>query len=320
MKNKITLFVFMLALPLFAAQDAEQKIQSLCDSLVLQFPNSIAAPRLAVLPFADNTGRSQGQGVAECLVARLQKGKRFLLVDRMEFRKAMSEIDLSYMDFTDSASALKTGRILSAPYLLTGNIADVFGTCRITAKIIRTETSEIMASASINTAPAALTELTKELLGEKGKITSSLFRSMVVPGWGQFYTDHSVRGGISLAAFAGAAGYLGYSIYSASQKKKEWKNFADWMGTDDWTANVNERYKTNPLAGANDSAKADSLYGIYSNKFDKAVVAGIVTGGVWVLNLLDAAIAGNQEKNKIKLYFSATPERVYGMSVVMCFK
>jgi TolB-like protein len=320
MKQTPFLLALFFLLPLFASQDAEQKIQYLCDSLVGQFPDSIASPRLAVIPFTDNTGKSQGQGVAELVVICLQKSKRFSLVDRMEFQKALAEIELSQSDMVDSASALKVGKLVSAPYLLTGTIANIFGACKINAKIIRTETMRLFSTGSVTVAPAALDGLTKELLGEQGKISSALFRSLVAPGWGQFYTEHPVRGGISLAAGVGALGYTLTKGYQTGKANNKYSDFCNWMGSPEWTEDLNRRYKEgDSLAATKDSIKADSLYNMYSKKFDQTVIAGAITGGIWALNLIDAALAGAQAKKKFKLYFSGDMRKNVSFGVAYCF-
>ncbi len=170
-------FSLLCAFLSFAGSDAETKIRVLCDSLAAQFPDSIVSPRLAVLPFTDNTGKGQGRSVAEMVVSCLQKNRRFLLVDRMEFQKALAEIELSQTDVIDSASALRGGEMVSAPYLLTGIVSAIFGSCRINARIIQTETLRIFSSAWAAVSQSELDGLTKELLGERGKITAALFVS-----------------------------------------------------------------------------------------------------------------------------------------------
>ena len=309
MKKKIALFVFLLSLPLLASQNVEQKIQFLCDSLVRQFPDSIAMPRLAVVPFTDNTGKSQGQGVAEYMVACLQKGKRFALVDRMEFQKAIAEIELGNSDMVDSASALKVGKILSAPFLLTGTISNIFGACKITTKIIRAETTELMAVTSVSVAPSELDGLTKELLGERTQVSATLFRSMVAPGWGQFYTRHYVRGAISLAAFLGAVTWCVFSIVNEDDLYKDYKSYEDIRGTDTWYAILEAdsaiSHKTWRQELHEDSVKSQENWNKYNDAYDRALLITGVTAGVYVINLLDAIIAGAQEKKRFRPYFSA---------------
>jgi TolB-like protein len=308
------MFILVLAIsfPLLASQNVEQKIQALCDSLVRQFPDSIATPRLAVLPFTDITGKSQGQGVAEYVVSCLQKSKRFLLVDRMEFQKAITEIELGNSDVVDSASALKVGKILSAPYLLTGTISNVFGACKISAKIIRAETTELMAAASVAVAPSELDRLTKELLGERTQVSATLFRSMVVPGWGQFYSGHYVRGSISLVAFVGAGIATAVSFVKANNVYQDYRSYEDYRNTAPFYDGLREdsaiTHKTWAQELLADTLKSQQNWNRYSKAYDQAIMVTAITAGVYALNLIDAIIAGIQEKKKFRPYFSASAD------------
>lgn len=54
-------------------------------------------------------------------------------------------------------------------------------------------------------------------------------------------------------------------------------------------------------------------------KYDQIVVSIVVTGSVYVLNLLDAAIAGAQSKRKFNLYFSGDLLRRAGVGVAYRF-
>ena len=43
----------------------------------------------------------------------------------------------------------------------------------------------------------------------------------------------------------------------------------------------------------------------YEEKFDNMTLIGMIAGGVWTLNLLDAMLAGVQSKKQFELYFSS---------------
>lgn len=136
--------------------------------------------------------------------------KAFSLVDRTEFQKVLEEIEFSQTDIVDETKVIEMGKILSAPYILTGSVLKSFGMYRIVAKIIRTETTGIVSSASMTVNSSQFDNFAKDLLSEKNRITSSLFRSTILPGWGQLYSDQNIRGVISMTA---GLGMLGGSIY-----------------------------------------------------------------------------------------------------------
>lgn len=317
------LLLLLIVFSAFAASDVEMKIGSMCDTLAAHFPDSLAPARLAIIPFTDNTGKSQGQAVAEQVIAGLQKSKKFKLVDRSEFQKAVAEIELSQSDMVDSASALKVGKIVAAPYILTGSISVLFGSTRIVAKIIRTETTDLMSSASVGVAPVELAGFTKDLLGEKGKVSSSLFRSMVAPGWGQFYTGHPVRGSICLAAFLGAAGYLVYSVYNSETKFNDYMAYQHLFNNDSlkakWKRDSIISPKTWTQAYHEDSLRSLQNWKNYSKAYDRMIIMTIATSSIYALNLLDAVIAGAQSKRKFQLYFSGDLRKTAAVNVVYLF-
>lgn len=293
-----------------AGNDARDALAELADSLLVQLNVDTAGfSRVAVLPFSDKTqekNSSRGTALGEYFVSRLRGDGRFTLVDRASFKEMIAEIELSRSDLVDESTAIKAGAMLAADAILTGTISEVFGKTRIFAKIIRTETSEVLANASVVAAPAALDGLTKELLGERAQISSTVFRSVLVPGWGQFYSRQYVRGAVSLAASAGG---LGYTVYAIVKTQNARARYDDWAAR--WTQDPPEGVTGPEWWGNNEDGlfyqKKDRLYREYSDQFDRAVVAGIVTGGVWTLNVIDALIAGVQAKRRFEPYFVLDP-------------
>ena len=323
MKNLSTIVVLLAtAFAATARDDARDALAEMADSLLIQLnADTAAVSRLAVLPFADKTQKtnsSRGTALCEYFVSRLRGDGRFTIVDRASFKEMIAEIELSQTDLVDESTAIQAGEILAADAILTGTISEVFGKTRISAKIIRTGTSEVLANASVVAAPAALDGLTKELLGERAQVSSTVFRSVLVPGWGQFYCRRYVRGGISLAASAGGLGYTVYSIVKTHNARAEYDN---WAGK--WTQDPPKGVDGPEWWGDNEDGlfyqKKDKLYKEYSDEFDRAVVTGIVTGGIWTLNVVDALIAGVQAKRRFEPYFALDPGGTSAVGVCVRF-
>ncbi|HON09519.1 MAG TPA: FlgO family outer membrane protein [Chitinispirillaceae bacterium] len=290
---KIRMIIFTAAINAFCSKenDAVKLIDGLCDSLV-QSIKTTEKLRLAVLPFSDKAGAEseKGKAVAEIIVSNLDRSNRFTLVERGEFQKMLQEIELSQTDLVDEATAVKAGKIMAADAVLSGSITDVFGSYRINARIIRTETGEILASVSVAVAPAALDGITKELLGEKVQVSSSIFRSLLAPGWGQYYTNHPGHGTIFLSLTAVSAGFTVWSIVDWSVKSGE------------VSANRTKLLSKDP---DEDKRLREKAVDERDEARRRAAIAGSITGAVWAINLIDAAILGGKEKNKIReLYFS----------------
>lgn len=171
------------------------------------------------------------------------------------------------------------------------------------ARVVRTERSEILASASVVVAPAALQGLTRELPGERTQVSASAFRSLLLPGWGQFYTRKYARGGISLALCTGALGYTVYAIVKTHNARVEYDDFAAKWQEDPPSGITGPRWWGDNQDGIFYQRK-DSIYQEYSEQYDRAVLAGTITGALWSLNVVDAVIAGVQSQRKFQPYFT----------------
>jgi TolB-like protein len=283
------------------AESARGQLDILADSLLAGIPQNAAGKTMAVVPFTDNTGTGSrhGESVAEYMVTAVQKSGVFRMVDRLQFQKAMEEIALSQSDVIDENSSLKIGKILSASCLLTGDISKVYGRYLVNSRIINTETSEIIASAAISVNSTIFDGYSTELFSEHSRVSSSVLRSAVVPGWGQLFCGKSARGVISLAVFLGGAGTTGYFLVRTNQAqgdKNEYYARSRTSEADSWT----------PVEIDAFDEEYARLFSKYENLYGNTLVCGIATGCVWAINLIDAAVAGAQNKRSFRLYFSGT--------------
>ena len=285
-----------------AASEADQAIRNLADSLDRSLPSSISLCTLAIFPFMDQTTGSQGTGiaVAEGILQHIGKNPRYRLIDREAFQKVMAEVALSQSGAIEDDAALKAGINLSAKYILTGTILNAFGQKRISAKIIRTETTEIVATATITLPGTGLDEFQKKLFGEKIQVSSSVFRSVLLPGWGQFYTGHNVRGTIAMTLCLGALGGTIWSIMQNSAKYNNYTEKADYA--------FSESYAQDLSAGRTTEGKylaeKDDLYSKYTDAHEQMILFIAITGGAWALNIVDATFAGIEAKHSFKPYFA----------------
>ncbi|OGJ87114.1 MAG: hypothetical protein A2268_15515 [Candidatus Raymondbacteria bacterium RifOxyA12_full_50_37] len=316
MKFKLGLF-FVCILSSFVFS-LDQELTSLFNDLI-KGDTVKGAKVVAVMPFkcaGKGVTEDNGRSVAEFGVVALQASGQYTLVERTELLKAVQEIQLAQTGLMSDSAGLQIGRMVSANRLVLGTVSDIFGKRMISARIVKTETGEVLSSASVTVPEKDLAQFTKKLLGEKGQVSATLFRSALVPGWGQLYTDHPVKGGIFLTVFCATAGYLAYCINAASQARNESDTYNNYLNSPEWQQDAIDTL-TALQVGIDDAAiqrvagfyklKQDSLYQVYSDKFDNALIAGLIMGGVWALNLADAALIGVREKRDFNLYFSSTP-------------
>jgi TolB-like protein len=309
-------------------RDIPSLLAGLCDRL---FTSASLKPgaTVAVMPFESRSeqGAKSAHAVSEYLVSLLCGRPGIALVDRMDFSKAMQELALSQSGVVDESTQLQVGRTLAANYLVCGSVGDAIGQLVVHARLIDTEQGTVLASVSQPLPASDILSFAREALGEKNSVSSSLFRSAVVPGWGQMYAGYRLRGILSLGAFVAAAGASG-AVWSVAASRAG--DYDDFVAQTRSVAGEQELIedcfgtgitRTSPefdQALFNDykQTREQSLWSDYQSSRTAGAVMLAVTGAVWATNLIDATIAGNQARKRVQLYFSLAPKRSRGESRV----
>jgi len=117
-------------------------------------PASAPAPkRVAVLYFDNNTGRGDydnlGRGMASMMITDLSAVKDIQLVEREHLQDVLKEQDAQRTKYYDPATAVQTGKLLGAEYIVTGAFVAVQPDMRIDTRVIRVETGEIVKTAKV---------------------------------------------------------------------------------------------------------------------------------------------------------------------------
>jgi TolB-like protein len=106
-----------------------------------------APPRMAVGDFSiisDNPKlKYVGKGLAEMIAAELSASKGVVLIERERRDKLLEEMEFSLSGLADEASVMKIGALLSADFILFGEIIDMDSMILITCKVVKTESGEI---------------------------------------------------------------------------------------------------------------------------------------------------------------------------------
>lgn len=107
---------------------------------------------VAIAEFVDLDGKvtSFGKFLAEELVTRLYKTKKLKVIERQRLDKVIAEQKLSLTDIIEASSAKRLGRILGVDAIVTGTISELGNNFRINARIINTETGELLAAAGVS--------------------------------------------------------------------------------------------------------------------------------------------------------------------------
>ena len=132
-------------------QDLDSQIGVLSKELARQLKER-GVKRLAVFDFAELDGSTSGLGryIAEQLNIELVAYKKdFAVMDRANLDKIRDELKLSATGQVDPESAKKVGKLAGVDAFILGNYAALAETVSVQAKVITSETSEMVAARSV---------------------------------------------------------------------------------------------------------------------------------------------------------------------------
>jgi TolB-like protein len=105
---------------------------------------------ISVIPFElKGTVSEASVGFQDNLIAALVDRDRFRVVERDKLDMILREQQLSRSDLIDRSTALRLGRLVAAQSIIPGSIIETRAGIEIVARIIDTETSEVMATADV---------------------------------------------------------------------------------------------------------------------------------------------------------------------------
>ena len=131
------------------AQDMDTELSSLAEKLATPIKDK-AKKKVAVIDFTDLQGGSSelGKYIAEELTVDLVMGKReFSVMDRANLKKILAEHKLTATGLIDPENAKKLGQFAGLDAIILGTIIPKSQTIGLTAKIIATDTAEIVGAA-----------------------------------------------------------------------------------------------------------------------------------------------------------------------------
>lgn len=260
----------------------EVAMRRLADQMVDGFarlPGNARYRRLAVMPFSEIGAEARrlelGAVVTAELSTSLRRDHGMLLVERSKLQQIMGEIKLGQSGAVDSGTAPEIGKLADAQALVLGSVSTAGDKFLIDARIVATETAEALASASESVTAANLVAFSSDAVVLRSR-KDALFRSLLIPGWGQIYNREPVKGYLFMGAVAGSLG-AALALHA--------------MGT-----SAEGQYRGAQLgAGQTPQQFADQVQALRQKAQDRYAernVAIAVGGGVWLLNVLDAYFSG----------------------------
>ncbi len=263
------------------SQSIEVAMRRLSDGLAEGFsrlPGSARYRRLAVLPFTEvgeeAKKRQVGLIVAAEVATDLRRDHNLLLVERQKLVDVMGELRLQQSGAVDPSQAGEIGKLADAQALVIGSASHLGDRYLVNARVVATETGETLAAESASVTAAGMVALASDAVVLRSR-KDAVFRSLLIPGWGQIYNRESVKGfavmGAEAALFGGAlaahlAGQSAYNDYTS-------KTSAGQLGGDP-------------------TGEAQALYDKAVSRYQLRNTLLIAGGALWVLNLVDAYFSG----------------------------
>jgi len=187
---------------------AVRRLGDMLASGLSRLPGGARYQRLAVLPLTETGPESRrrelGAVVTAELATTLRRDHGLLLVERARLGSLLAEVKLGEMGLVDPKDAPRLGRLADAQALVMGSVADAGDRFLVNARIVATESSETLATASESISAASLISLSSEAVVLRSR-RDAVYRSLLLPGWGQAYNR---QGGKAVAFGVAAAGTL----------------------------------------------------------------------------------------------------------------
>lgn len=146
------------------------------DSLVCHINSEPNVKTIAILPFDNySVGKYQqelgmlSKALSEFMVLDFLKLGTMKVVERDKIDFIMKELELQKSGAVDQATAAKIGKIVGAQYMVFGSITQLDDkTAAMLARVVKVETSEIVASADVSGKPEYL-KMQKDLVADLAK-------------------------------------------------------------------------------------------------------------------------------------------------------
>jgi TolB-like protein len=223
--------------------------------------------RVAILDLqSTNVSKATARGVSDMIRTDLIDMGIFTVVERSQMTEILKEQGFQQTGCTDSACAVKLGKLVSAKKILVGEISKIGTAVQITVRIVDVESgvAEFASSekaANENKVDEASHNLSLKLAERiTGKRGSELLERAatvdktgyyvrgIVPGWGQFYAKQDIKGIAFAAAFVGSAAWCVIANKNYSDSKKKYNDMPKGLPQSEYDSAYDKYKKDGKLA------------------------------------------------------------------------
>lgn len=115
-----------------------------------------------------------GNALTESITTELADDARFRVLERAQLDAAFAEIELQLSDVFDPGKATLLGKMLGAEYLVVGSVSEVGGFYRVSSRVLRLATGEIIATAEFEVESDVMDGVSRKYIPPKYRIYSAV--------------------------------------------------------------------------------------------------------------------------------------------------
>ena len=199
------------------ARSLESQLRRLGDRLaegLQRLDGDLRYQRVAVLPFDEQGSttkdRELGLLVSAELTTVLRRDHGIMLIERSQLGAVLEEMALGQTGVVEPTKAVEVGKLAGAQGLVIGSVAEAGDRYLVNARVVAADSGEVIFADAVPLPAADLISLSSEAVVLRSR-TGALYRSLLLPGWGQIYNRQPIKGGIfvgaEVAAIATAAAF-----------------------------------------------------------------------------------------------------------------
>ena len=255
---------------------------TLAQALVKQSPKN-TLNTVAVLPFKALDKESKKlnltAALSELFSNKLSAQSGIITVERAGIDRIISEIKRAQKGEISAKTAAQAGKLMGARYVVLGSISTLGTEIQMAIRLVVSETGVIAKAVTLQAPRGRFVAFHKDVVVTRTR-SGSIFRSMLLPGWGQIYNQDTYKGWITASLTLGALTVAG--IYGVMGSQAETKYQENTQETVPQRALANQYYRNTRMA---------------------LTVAGVL----WGYAVIDAIITGKSSQ-QVDLKGWATPE------------
>lgn len=271
------------------ARGLDARIRALASLVALplkRLPGDHRSQRFAVLPFEEagdaTRERQLGLVVSDLLLTSLAQDHRLALVERASLTRILDEQALGQTGALADGQAAEVGKVSGARALIVGQVSDAGEVFRVSVRAVDAEAGTVIEGTArdVNLPKDELVAYSENAVVLRSR-SGAMYRSVLLPGWGQSYNGEPVKAvvfgatvGTLAVATVTTGGIAGYARFVEYEK-------------------IGGRPEDKALVQSGEIGATVAAYRQASEA--GLVAAGLLAGATavaWGINVLDAYLSG----------------------------